>query len=263
MNPLGLPFLELKKLYSAHLFLVEFGLPNEVSLFILSLRFLHNKKTAFDYYHRQLQAEVVLDQETLDGLKLIEDREINGVVVCMIAQCYYYMQGYKGTARDKMNSNYAKAFRLLSAREETSLSSMELYFKAMVTEKQPIVDAKTGLIVYERPDKERLADIHRLYLLCMAQSDVYRPVFCAIAEFLYDYHNAGMMDVEDTMENVMSYYTRGRELGCSLCILRYGLRIRNSEDIGERELAQNLIRLAASMGNTNAMAYINTYHFIR
>ena len=251
MNLLGLPCLELKNLYSAHLYLVEFGLPTEVSLHVLSLRFFHNKKMAVDAYHRELENEVQLSIETLEMLELLEDREIDGVVLCMIGHCYLY----KRSARKKMETCFQKAFRILNTREETSLSSMELFYKAFIYERGPCIEEK------KRPSHEIHTEIERLYLLSMTQSIVYRPVFHTLAGFTRDCVQAGKMDMivsrwVDVREKMLSYYSRGSELGCPLSMLRYALMLINSLNVDERCLARMLCRRAADMGYNNAMYYM-------
>ncbi len=83
---LHLPLLELKILYTKHLILKEL-LINDVSLYILSLCFLHRKRLAFDFLEEKDKA--------LPLLESLEDRYINGIVAYIIGYCsdnknYYY-----------------------------------------------------------------------------------------------------------------------------------------------------------------------------
>lgn len=118
---LRLPPFELKRLYTKHLLLKEAigdGASTDLSLHILYLGFLHKRAGIYAFYEAD-----VLNPHLLGLLYSLEDRFVNGVVLYMIAEYYYYSPIRK--TREEMQAYFEAAHSVLVSKKEEALSVLE------------------------------------------------------------------------------------------------------------------------------------------
>lgn len=121
ISKLNLPLSELKILYTKHLILKEL-LIDELSLYILSLCFLHRKQYAFNVYIScSGSSEEEYRKKVLPFLESLEDRFVNGIVSYRIGYCYGQTSNF-----------YYNAYNIF--KNQNHLSPEELFYMGSIYE---------------------------------------------------------------------------------------------------------------------------------
>ena len=157
MSRLFLPNDELKICYTRYLLLKEIC-PIEIALFILLLGIQQRRENAFACFFSYNLYEINENKKALSILDSLEDCFINPVVMAMSADL--------NRVSDRICHDKIRNVRdILSLREESSLSVIELYFKAYTLE-------------FSCVSQEQHTEIIRLYKVCITKN--FQPSFGAL-----------------------------------------------------------------------------------